>query len=141
MAKATAKKSVRPAVAKQSPAGLVLTVPAMKKGEIYAGIILNDFPNASGQHHLILLPGDVSMKWADATAWAKKQGGDLPTRKEQALLFANAAEAFEQRYYWSSEVHAGGADCAWVQYFGDGYQYLVRKDLEYRARAVRRVAI
>ena len=140
-AKPTRKPAAKPtahAPAKKSPAGFILTVPPLKKGELYAGILIKDGKPA---HHLILLAGDVSMKWADAIAWAKKQGGELPTRKEQALLFANVAEAFEPRWYWSSEVPPGYADYAFIQHFADGTQGYGHKDDACRARAVRRVSI
>ncbi len=63
----------------------------------------------------------------------------LPTRKEQALLFANAAEHFEERWYWSSEQSSAGY--AWIQGFGLGLQHDARKALAYRVRAVRRLVI
>ena len=115
-----------------------LTMPALKKGEAYAGILLKD---GKPSHHLVLLPGDEQKNWKDATAWAKKKGGELPTRKEQALLFANAADKFQQRWYWSSEEYAGNADYAWIQNFSYGYQGYYHKSNDYRCRAVRRVAI
>ena len=91
----------------------------------------------------MLLPGHKTepVKWENAMAWAKAQGGELPTRKEQALLFANAASAFEERWYWSCEVHPVHAACAFVQTFGDGYQSRGHKGHDGRARAVRRVSI
>jgi len=138
-----AKKSARPAakpVAKKPATLKALALPALKKGEIYAGILLKDGAPA---HHLILLPGHKTtpIKWDNAVAWAKAEGGELPTRKEQALLFANAAAHFEERYYWSSEVHPVDADCAFIQGFGCGGQSYVLMGFDYRARAVRRVAI
>ena len=111
---------------------------ALKKGEIYAGILLVD---GKPDHHVILLAGDTSLTWDKAVAWAKKQGGELPTRKEQALLFANAAAAFQSRWYWSSEQHASNESYAWMQDFDDGGQTYDHKDDGYRARAVRRVPI
>ncbi|TAK45296.1 MAG: DUF1566 domain-containing protein [Betaproteobacteria bacterium] len=115
-----------------------MTLPDLAKGETYAGILLKDGKPA---HHLVLLPGGTTATWKDAIAWAKKQGGELPTRKEQALLFANAADEFEPRWYWSSKEYAGTADYAWVQGFSFGYQCDVHKSYGCRARAVRRVAI
>ena len=129
---ATARKT------KPATVPVAFAFPEINKGETYAGLLLADGKPA---HHLVLLPGETTANWKDAIAWAKKQGGELPTRKEQALLFANAAEAFEQRWYWSSEVHTGYADYAWIQYFGTGYQGNDLKDHDYRARAVRRVAL
>ncbi len=125
------------AIRKPKPApttAATITLPDLAKGETYAGILLQDGRPA---HHLVLLPGDTSVKWKDAIAWAKKQGGELPTRKEQALLFANAADKFESAWYWSSEEYAGDADYAWIQTFNGNDL----KSNEYRARAVRRVPI
>lgn len=113
-------------------------IPALKKGEVYAGVLVEA---GKPKHHLVLLPGDESKNWAGAGAWAKKKGGTLPTRKEQALLFANAADKFQPRWYWSSEAHASDADCAWCQNFGYGSQFNDLKSNVFRCRAVRRVAI
>jgi hypothetical protein len=112
----------------------------LKPGEHYAGIILGD--DGKPSHHLILLPGDVDdVTWAQAKEFAEKAGGELPTRREQALLFANLKDQFEDRYYWSSEQHASYDGCAWYQYFVYGYQNYDSKSAEVRARAVRRLTI
>jgi hypothetical protein len=109
-------------------------------GEVYAGILLGE--NGAPDHHLILLPGDVSdVTWPQAMDWAAKEGGVLPTRREQSLLFANAKAAFQNRWYWSSEQHAANSDSAWIQYFGGGGQHGSHKSFEGRARAVRRLII
>lgn len=117
---------------------LTFPTPKLKKGEIYIGAVID----ATGKgHHVILLPGDESKKWKDAMAWAKKKGGDLPDRVEQALLFRDHKAAFQQAWYWSNTTYAGNADYAWIQAFGYGVQYGVPKDDSDRCRAVRRVAI
>ena len=116
-----------------------LAPPTLGAGEIYAGILLVDGKPA---HHLILLPGDAKgLTWSKAGDWAKKRGGELPTRKEQALLFANAAEAFEHDWYWSCEQYAGYESSAWYQSFLYGTQGDFSKSSKLRARAVRRVTI
>lgn len=141
MPTATAKKT---AAKKASPKNFKIetvssiTLPMLNDGEIYAGIILTD---GKPSHHLILLPGDERKPWKDAVAWAKKQGGELPTRQEQALLYANAKEHFQREWYWSNETHADYPDDAWIQYFGYGDQGNDLKASAYRCRAVRRVAI
>ena len=111
----------------------------LKSGEHYAGIALD----AEGQpsHHLILLPGDVGMTWSKAREWAASIGGELPTRQEQALLFANLKGKFEPAYYWSNEQHASYTDYAWCQGFSNGSQGHYGKGSELRARAVRRLPI
>jgi hypothetical protein len=113
----------------------------LKAGEIYAGLILGT--NGAPDYHLFLLaakPAD-KLNWADAMKWAASVGGDLPTRQEQSLLFANTKDQFEACYYWSNTPHADNADCAWVQNFNNGTKFTFHKSNEYRARAVRRVLI
>lgn len=115
-----------------------ITLPALAKGEHYAGIILE---NGRPALHLVLLPGKTQGPWAECVEWAKKQGGELPSRREQSLLFANAKEHFEERWYWSGEQRADGADYAWSQGFDGGNQYYDGVGSASRARAVRRVVI
>ena len=112
----------------------------LNEGEHYSGIILGK--EGAPSHHLILLPGESEViNWASALSWAKSVGGELPTRREQSLLYANLKEQFKATWYWSSEQHAESADYAWVQYFGNGSQSLNHKYDEWRARAVRREII
>lgn len=110
-------------------------------GEHYAGMILGD--DGAPTHHLILLPGDVDGKaWVDAKQWAVEQGGELPTRREQSLLFANLKSHFEARWYWCAEEYESNDAYAWCQTFGDGGQINTRKGYgNCRARAVRRLEI
>ena len=117
-----------------------ITLPALKKGEHYAGIALVD---GVPSHHLILLPGEnKKCDFKAAGAWAKKQGGELPQRREQSLLFANCKEQFpDGGVYWSGEQHASYSGSAWYQDFYYGYQNSGTTSFTLRARAVRRVAI
>jgi hypothetical protein len=84
---------------------------------------------------------EKSLTWQAAVDWAKSIGGELPGRREQRVLFANAKAAFDSTWYWSGEQDAAYTDCAWVQYFVNGYQYDYHKSYEGRARAVRRISI
>jgi hypothetical protein len=113
----------------------------LSAGERYAGVMLDDEGEPS--HHLILLPGDKDgSTWNDATAWATQQGGELPTRREQSLLYANLKGEFQQKWYWSAETYESDSASAWFQYFNDGDQYGSHKDYGIcRARAVRRLVI
>jgi hypothetical protein len=108
----------------------------LAEGETYAGLILND--DGTPSHHLVLLPGETEATWADAKAWAAKAGGELPTRREQSLLFANAKAGFQDCWYWSSEKHENGSG-AWMQDFGLGSQYANYVDCKHCARALRRL--
>jgi len=111
-----------------------------KKGEVYAGLILGQ--EGEKDYHLFLLPTEaVGITWKNAVAWAKKEGGQLPSRRELRLLAANAFDCFAKDAYWSSEQHAADSDSAWYQYFYDGYQDDYYTDNKLRARAVRRSVI
>lgn len=113
------------------------SVPELKPGELWAGIA---FVDGKPSHHLVLLPGKTRANWKTALAWAEKQAGALPTRKEQALLFANLPGEFQQDWYWSGEPDASDSSYVWVQYFY-GYQGYNHVSYKHRARAVRRVPI
>ena len=113
--------------------------PELADGEIYVGCIGDALGN---MHHVILLPGDSDeATWKAQMEWAKSIGGDLPTRIEQAMLWANHRDRFKKYWYRSNEQHHTESGWAWSQHFSHGYQTITRKDIELRARAVRRVPI
>ena len=116
-----------------------LNIPELADGEIYIGAI----GDAAGNlHHVILLPGDNDDATHEAQLeWAKSIGGDLPTRIEQAMLWANHREQFKKEWYWSNEIHHAESGWAWCQDFGNGNQIKLHKLYELRARAVRRLPI
>ncbi|WP_104656565.1 DUF1566 domain-containing protein [Ralstonia insidiosa] len=112
-----------------------VTIP-LAPGERVAGPVLNDDGTLS--HYLIKLPGEADdIDWKDAGAWAQKRGGSLPTRQEQALLYANLKAEFQPAAYWSDQAHEKDSACAWFQDFtlGQGYG---PKSAALRAVAVRR---
>jgi hypothetical protein len=118
-----------------------ITIPAvtipLATGECLAGAILND--DGAVSHYVILLPGQVEdVNWSDAKEWAENCGGELPTRREQALLYANLKDEFDERWYWSGEAHEDESGWAWRQDFHHGYQDGNLQSHELRARAVRR---
>lgn len=128
----------------QSTATLSYGIPEslieLKPGERYAGIVLAE--DGEPAHHLILLPGDADdLNWENAKKWAAEQGGELPTRQEQALLYANLKSEFKPNWYWSPQAHETEDSWAWCQDFDYGNQTRIPKDFELRARAVRRVPI
>lgn len=113
------------------------SIGAEYEGGIFAGLsIENEQPVA-----LVLLPGDESLTWSDAVAWAEKQGGALPSRIDQLVLFKNLKGEFQEAWYWSGEQFAGNSGYAWGQDFGYGLQGITRKGGSCRARAVRRLPI
>lgn len=99
------------------------TVFTLNMNEQWAGILIGK--DGAPDQHIILLPNEPAERLThqDAIEWAAAQGGELPTRREQALLYANLKESFQERAYWSAETHAACADCAWYQNFNYGYQH------------------
>jgi len=63
----------------------------------------------------------------------------LPAQREQALCSASVPHIFRKDWYWSSTQ--GSANLAWFQDFAGGYQFIVGKVNDDRARAVRRLVI
>lgn len=129
---------------KQTSAPTTYTVDAvdveLAPGEHYAGVVLH--ADGTVSHHLVLLPGSADdVTWQAAVEWAEQAGGKLPTRQEQALLYANLKGKFEDAWYWSSEAHATNGSFAWLQGFGYGLQYNDRKSYEGRACAVRLIRL
>ena len=120
----------------------MMKIPELNEGERYAGIIID---SATGQptHHLILIPQQpkTRLTWDEAIAWAASIGVELPTRQESALLYANAKDAFESKWYWASEEYTGLASDVWGQYFDYGLQASNDKGYQGRVRAIRRVPI
>ena len=112
----------------------------LKAGETYAGIIIGQA--GESDYRLVLMPPEaVDITWKEAGAWAEKQGGQLPNRRELRLLLVNAAEAFAKEYYWSNEQRAANSDYAWYQNVSSGGQNYSSTYYELRARAVRRIPI
>ncbi|HDR9026909.1 TPA: DUF1566 domain-containing protein [Burkholderia vietnamiensis] len=112
-----------------------VTIP-LAAGERCAGPILDE--DGALTHYLILLPGEAEdVMWDQAREWAERQGGELPSRREQSLLFTNLQGEFESAWYWSSE-EAENSGWAWYQSFHFGYQHNGRQSNQLRARAVRR---
>jgi len=117
---------------------ITIQFPELKPGEIWVGTVIT----GTRKHHVILLPGDNERNtWQEQMAWAKSIGGDLPDRVEQALLFAQMKDQFQEEAYWSNQQHASYSDFAWYQIFDYGSQLNLNTNLKLRARAVRRLAI
>lgn len=116
------------------------------EGGIYAGIARGR--DGKPDYHLIVAEiEEASIAWQPAIDWVKSLSIDglydftLPTRSEQALLYANTKDLFAGEAYWSSETYEGAAGCAWYQYFNGGGQRSDGKTSKLRARAVRRIPI
>ena len=115
-------------------------LPAIGKpldGGHFAGITTNP----KGQHYaVVLLPEQGSdLTHAKAKAWAKKLGGELPTRPVAAMLFANLKKLLREEWHWTADTQ--GASSAWYCYFNYGYQHGHHKSDECSAVAVRLIPI
>lgn len=121
---------------RKKPQAAALAAPEhlkLAEGEIYRGVTLHEGKPA----HLIELPGEFTGTHSEAAAWAKEQGGELPSRIDGIVLFDGKC-GWARDWYWLAPQPAGDAVCAWYQYFGSGTQswdYVSNRD---RARAVRR---
>jgi len=106
--------------------------------ERYAGAVLDD--EGQHKHHLVMMAQRHTDKlnWQAAMDWATSIGGALPTRQEQALLYANCKPHLQPVWHWSCETHADEASYAWHCDFDYGYQSGVHKSYEGSAVAVRR---
>ena len=112
---------------------------SLAPGEHYAGAVLD--VDGNHMHDLVLMPQrhGKRLNWKAALEWAEEIGGALPTRQEQALLFANCKPHLEGVYHWSCEEYEGAASSAWDCGFSDGTQDDYHKNDELAAVAVRRL--
>lgn len=112
---------------------------ALAPGERYAGVVLD--ADGRVQHHLVLLASQgENLTHPQAIKWAASVGGQLPTRQEQALLYANCKPHLHPRWHWSSETYEADASCAWGCDFISGYQLYGHESWQACAVAVRRLA-
>ena len=118
------------------PRPAIPIIGADRHGGKCAGLSIRD----NDPVELVLLPGEFNGPWEKAKAWAKEQGGELPTRIDQLALFKNLKGEFQSEYYWSGEQCAGNVAYAWGQGFGNGYRDFCHKGDDGRARAARAFA-
>lgn len=91
---------------------------------------------------VVLLPdAGTDLTWTKAKAWAKKQGGELPSRPVAAMLFANIKSVLHPRWHWTSEEHASEASFAWLCNFSYGSQLSTPKSSGGGAVAVRQIPL
>ena len=141
VSKAAIAQMLRERFTNNAPTAAASGLPAIGEayqGGIYVGLTIHD----NAPHALVLLSGEVeSVNWKDALAFAEKQGGVLPSRFDQLVLFKNAKAQFKDAWYWSGEQSAPTAGYAWCQLFDTGTQTYYSKYNSLRARAVRRIPI
>ena len=89
---------------------------------------------------VVLLPDNgTDLTWAKAKTWAKKQGGELPSRPVAALLFANIKASLQPKWHWTSDEY--DASYVWLCNFGYGPQTYSYKRFKGSAVAVRYIKI
>lgn len=114
-------------------------VPALYRGEVYAGICQD--PDL-GPLHLILLPGDVRVgSIEDADEFVDSVGGDLPAYAELQHLHEHIGHLFKPGLYYSCDQEEYDGDMATAMF---DFAHQVAPDerdepRQVRARAVRRV--
>ncbi len=108
------------------------------EGSAYAGVSRGE--DGQPEAHLVLLRDlpATKLNWKAAQTWADSVGGQLPTRRESALLYAQLFEKIDadDGWYWSGTQYSDAV--AWYQLFNGGFQNFNYKKYEARARAVRR---
>jgi hypothetical protein len=104
--------------ASPAPAGAIAAAAAPtgspREGETFAGLTIHE----NQPCELYLLPGTFRGPWDKAMAWAKDQGGELPSRIDGIVLFKSLKSEFEDAYYWLGEQLAGDGGCAWRPVLG-----------------------
>lgn len=93
-----------------------LTLGAPLENGTFAGITTRQ----DGTHCAVVLLAEqsVELTWKKALTWAKKQGGELPSRPVASMLFANVKSALKPGWHWSSEED--DASFAWQCDFDGG---------------------
>ena len=110
-------------------------------GEHYAGVVLDEAGHVI--RHLVLMAQrpDKKLTWQAACEWAASVGGELPSRQEQALLYANCKPHLKPVWHWSGEKHEDDASYAWLCTFSNGTQGIDHKSSEGAAVAVRLIPV
>ena len=108
-------------------------------GEHYAGAVLDEQGHV--KHHLVLMAAkpDGELAWQAAMDWAAAVGGALPTRQEQALLYANCKPHLEADWHWTNEPE--GSSCAWHCNVYNGIQNYINRSAVGCAVAVRLIPL
>lgn len=112
--------------------------------DLHGGTFAGITTSKDGTHSaVILLPGNgTKLTWDKARAWAEEQGGQLPTRAVDALMFANVRSALPSRgWHWTSEEHEDDASVAWDCRFITVFQSNDLKSYECGAVAVRLIPL
>lgn len=122
------------AAAPASPAAPSSTAFASIPLAAYAGQV-RGAPGEHDYHLMLLAPAITFASWADADAFAKAMGGELPTPEEMPLL-AKLQDEMLPGTYWTSERHENGRPASYR--LPAGVSFWSRGDSEFIGRVVRR---
>ena len=125
-----------------APESVSITALPAIGAELNGGTFVGLTTRKDGTHCAVtLLPAKPTnrMAWKPAMTWAKKQGGELPSRPVAALLFANVKDKLDPSWHWTSEEDA--ASYAWYCHFNDGTQLSIPKSYEGGVVAVRLIPL
>ena len=117
------------------------SLPALKQpleGGVFCGVIT--LPD--GKHYAVVkldAKPEKRLTWKAAMDWAKKVGGQLPSRAVAALLFSVAQDLFEPQWHWTCEPE--GSSYAWFCGFPGGSQTYGGTSYEGCAVAVRLIPL
>lgn len=109
--------------------------------DLEGGIFVGLTTKPDGTHCAVVLLPDAGtdLTWTKAKAWAKKQGGELPSRPVAAMLFANIKSSLQPRWHWTGDEF--DTSYAWGCYFDLGNQGDSHKSYEGGAVAVRQIPL
>ena len=116
------------------------TLPALGAplaGGLYAGI--TTLPDGATMAVVLLPARGERLTWKKAQAWAKQQGGQLPSRPIAAMLFAHLKSQLPGGWHWTDETL--DASYAWLCVFNNGVQDYNLKRAQLCAVAVRLIPV
>lgn len=142
-----AKESVKEVCVGNTPDHKIGDIVTMSDGVecTYAGrVIYKDQP--AYPIYVINKLSEQTRTFSDNEKWCKEIGGEAPNQLEAMVVWTNLGyptghNFFAREYYWTGETTPDVSVCAFVQGFGDGSSYWVRKSGKCRGFAVRRSLI
>ena len=110
---------------------------------IFGGTYIGLTTAKDGSNYAVVLrPARTEdLTWQAAMDWAKKQGGELPTRPVAALLYANAKAQLSDGWHWTNETDEDDSSFAWNCNFYHGSQLYHHKSYEASVVAVRLIPL
>lgn len=99
----------------------------------------SEFDGMANTQAMAAAGSDLAKK-ALAFKFKKRSDYYIASRREARIIASNDPDAIKD-WAWTSTQNRARSDCAWVQYFGNGYQLNNHKSDEFPAVLVRRQVI